>query len=140
MFNKVILVGRLTHTPELKKTQSGVCVSSFSIAVDRPYTPKGQERQVDFVEIVAWRHTAEFICTYFGRGNPVLIEGSLQSRSYVDKSGQNRKVWEVIADNARFVESKNKSPKTTGEPGTDIYPNEVDNDFEEIDDYEDLPF
>ena len=78
MLNIVALMGRLTHTPELKTTQNGTSVCSFSIAVDRTYTPKGEERKADFIDIVAWRQTAEFICKYFQKGSMIAIDGSIQ--------------------------------------------------------------
>lgn len=135
MYNRAILVGRLTSDPELKQTPGGVSVTSFSIAVDRPYTPKGGERQTDFISIVAWRQTADFVARYFSKGKPILIEGSLQSRSYTDKNGQNRHVWEVVADNARFVESKG-STEQHSPPPVDA----TGNDFTELDEDDgDLP-
>ncbi|GHU80293.1 hypothetical protein FACS1894191_5240 [Clostridia bacterium] len=106
MYNRIIIVGRLTADPELRQTPNGVSVTSFSLAVSRAYTPRGGERQTDFFDVVAWRQNAEFICKYFTKGSAVLIEGTMESRSFVDKSGNNRRVWEVIAENARFVESR----------------------------------
>lgn len=106
MYNKIIIVGRLTADPELRQTPSGVSVASFSVAVNRSYTPKGGERQADFFDVVAWRNTGEFISRYFSKGSLILIEGTMESRSFVDKNGNNRRVWELIASNAHFVESK----------------------------------
>ena len=80
MYNRAIILGRLTADPELKQTPSGVSVVSFSVAVDRRYSPKGGEKQVDFLAVVAWRQTAEFICRYFSKGNPILVEGEIQTR------------------------------------------------------------
>ena len=87
--NVVCLLGRLTATPEQKTTQNGVSVTSFSVAVDRAYQPKGAERQTDFINCVAWRGTAEFICRYFQKGQRIALQGSLQSRSYTDNICEN---------------------------------------------------
>ena len=109
MLNIVALMGRLTHTPELKTTQNGTSVCSFSIAVDRTYTPKGEERKADFIDIVAWRQQAEFVCKYFQKGSLIAIEGSLQTRQYQDKNGNNRTAVEVVANNINFAGSKNSN-------------------------------
>ena len=106
MLNVVALNGRLTHTPELKTTQNGTSVCSFSIAVDRTYTPKGEERKADFIDIVAWRQTAEFICKYFQKGSMIAIDGSIQTRSYQDKQGSNRTAVEVLANHISFAGPK----------------------------------
>ena len=106
MLNIVVLMGRLTHTPELKTTQNGTSVCSFSIAVDRTYTPKGEERKADFIDIVAWRQTVEFICKYFQKGSMIAIDGSIQTRSYQDKQGSNRTKVEVLANNVSSCGSK----------------------------------
>lgn len=105
MFNLVVLTGRLTADPELKTTQSGVSVTSFSIAVQRR-CKSGEEAQTDFINIVAWRQNAEFIAKYFKKGNMIGIEGSIQTRKYTDKNGNNRVVFEVVANNVQFAESK----------------------------------
>lgn len=104
--NSICLMGRLTADPELKTTQSGVSVTSFSVAVDRAYRSKDQERQTDFINCVAWRQTAEFITRYFHKGNRIALQGSLQSRSYTANDGSKRTVYEVVVDNAFFCESK----------------------------------
>ncbi len=102
MYNKVILMGRITHDLELKTTQSNLSVCSFSIAVDRRFG-KGEERQTDFFNIVAWRQQAEFVCRYFAKGRMILVEGELQTRTYTDKNGQNVRVTEIIADRLSFT-------------------------------------
>ena len=149
MFNKAILVGRLTADPELKQTPNGVSVTSFSIAVGRAFAPKGGERQTDFIDIVAWRQTAEFICRYFSKGKAILIEGAIQTRTYVDKNGQNRRAWEIVADSAHFVEGKNASPDSGSAPPPFLaaqsapapaYASGSAEDFQDIDDDGDLPF
>lgn len=105
MFNLVVLTGRLTADPEVKTTQSGVSVVSFCIAVQRQYK-SGEEPITDFINITAWRHTAEFIGKYFKKGNTIGIEGSIQTRKYTDRDGNNRVAFEVLASNVQFVESK----------------------------------
>lgn len=107
-FNKVILMGRLTAAPELKQTQGGSSVTSFTIAVDRKYN-KGEEKQADFISIVAWRQTAEFICKYFDKGSAILIEGELQTRSWTDGQGNKRYATEVVAHEVTFCEAKKNS-------------------------------
>ena len=105
MFNIAILTGRLTADPELNKTPSDVSVSKFSIAVQRAYK-SGEEPITDFINIVAWRSTADFICKYFKKGSMIGIEGTIQTRRYQDKDGNNRTAFEVVANNVQFVESK----------------------------------
>lgn len=143
MFNLVVLTGRLTADPELKTTNTGISVTSFSIAVNRRYRA-GEETQTDFINIVAWRQTAEFITKYFKKGNMIGIEGSIQTRKYTDKNGNNRTVFEVVANNAQFVESKKDSIPSVGgandEPAS--FSNAESSDFTEIDSGmdDDLPF
>lgn len=103
MLNRVILMGRLVSDPELKTTASGVSVTSFRIAVDRSYVKQGEERKADFIDIVCWRQTAEFVCRYFGKGAMIAVDGQLQSRTYQAKDGTNRYVTEVVADNVSFT-------------------------------------
>ena len=103
MLNRVILMGRLVSDPELKTTGSGLSVTSFRIAIDRNYVKSGEERKADFIDIVAWRNTAEFVCKYFGKGSLIAVEGQLQSRTYQAKDGTNRYVVEVVADNVSFT-------------------------------------
>ena len=104
--NSVCLLGRLTADPELRTTQTGIAVTGFKVAVDRSYTPKGQEKQVDFIPVQAWRQTAEFVCKYFRKGQRIALTGSLQTRSYTDRDGNKRRTAEVIADNVYFGDSK----------------------------------
>lgn len=145
--NSVCLLGRLTATPEQKTTTNGVSVTSFTVAVDRTYQPKGAERQTDFINCVAWRNTAEFICRYFQKGQRIALQGSLQSRSYTDKSGNNRTVFEVVVDNAFFAESKSgaAAPRTDSQVPTyneaaPAFSTAASGDFEEIVTDDDLPF
>lgn len=139
MLNKVVLMGRITAEPELKTTNSGVSVVSFNIAVDRNYCKQSEERETDFINIVAWRNTAEFICKYFAKGQLIVLEGSLQTRTYQDRDGNNRTVTEVVADNVFFTGDKREKNNTqaTPEPQPANY---EQNDFEELPDNDDLPF
>ena len=106
MLNRVILMGRLVSDPELKTTPNGVSVTNFRIAVDRSYVRSGEERKADFIDIVCWRQTAEFVCRYFGKGSMIALEGQLQTRTYQAKDGSNRYVVEVVADNVSFTGEK----------------------------------
>lgn len=140
MFNLVVLTGRLTADPELRYTGNNTPVTSFSIAVNRRYKA-GEESQADFINIVAWRQTAEFITKYFSKGSMIGIEGSIQTRRYVDKeTGKNRTAFEVIANNVQFVESKrDNGPAGDGAPS---FSNAGSNEFVEIENTsdDDLPF
>lgn len=108
MYNKVILMGRITHDLELKTTQTGATVCTFSIAVDRRFQQKGEEKKTDFFNIVAWRQQAEFVTRYFSKGRCILVEGELQTRTYTDKNGQNVRVTEIIADRLCFTGEKSQ--------------------------------
>ncbi len=150
-FNKVILGGRLTADPELKTTPSGVSVTSFSIAVNRAYRPKnGEEAQADFINVTAWRSTAEFITRFFRKASSICIVGSIQTRSWVDQQGQKRYATEVVADEAFFVDAKSESP-AGAQPGTAYMPENYGApafasaqsaaaDFSEVSSDEELPF
>lgn len=146
MFNLVVLSGRLTAEPELKTTPNGVSVCTFSIAVERRHK-QGEERQADFINIVSWRSTAEFVSKYFNKGSMIGIEGSIQTRKYQDKDGNNRTAFEVVANNVQFIESKkpqsngegNSSPAPESDPLNDL--KDRLNGFEEVDyNDSDLPF
>ena len=106
MLNVVAIMGRLVDDPELKTTQQGTSVCSFRIACDRNRAAKGEERKADFIDVVAWRQTAEFICKYFQKGSLIAIEGSLQIRQYQDKNGNNRTATEVLASQVSFAGAK----------------------------------
>lgn len=121
MLNRIVLMGRLTHDPELRRTQSDTPVCSFSLAVDRDYKRDG-EKETDFIDIVAWRSTADFVSKYFTKGRMAVVEGRLQIRDWTDKEGGKRRSAEVIADNVYFGDSKPKDsgsdvPAYDGEPG-----------------------
>lgn len=146
-FNRCIFVGNLTKDPELKKTPNGVSVTSFSIAVIRRFVKQGEQPQADFINIVAWRTTAEFIARYFNKGKPILICGQLQTRSWTDQNGQKRYTTEVVADEATFVENKGSSggspapsPFENAAPFAPTYGNDLQGNFEELSDDDPLPF
>lgn len=107
-FNKVIIMGRLTADPEAKQTQSGTAVTSFTLAVDRRYN-SGEEKKCDFITVVAWKNTAEFICRYFKKGQAMLVCGELQTRSWEDSKGNKRYSTEVVAGEVSFCEAKRES-------------------------------
>lgn len=150
MLNTAVLMGRLTADPELRHTPNNIAVTSFTIAVDRSYVRSGSERQTDFIDIVAWRSTAEFVCKYFRKGQLVAIQGSIQTRSYQDKQGNNRKAFEIVADNVHFAEPKRdsssfprggaESTQTFGEPDNTAYSSGNNDDFQEMSIDDDLPF
>ncbi len=110
MLNHITIMGRLTRDPELRRTGSGVAVASFTVAVDRDFSPKdGGERETDFIDCVAWRQTGEFVSKYFAKGRMAVVSGRLQIRSWTDKDGNKRRTAEVIADNVYFGDSKRES-------------------------------
>ena len=129
--NVVVLMGRLTENPELKKTPSDISVTRFSIAVDRQFK-SGEERQADFINIVAWRQSAEFICRYFTKGQRIGIEGSLRMNRFTDRDGNNRTSYDVVVENAHFVEKKESGAELTA-------PNTAPS-YEEVSADDDLPF
>ena len=139
MLNSVCLMGRLTADPELKSTQLGASVCNFRIAVDRTYTPKGQEKQTDFINIITWRSTAEFVSRYFRKGQLVAVQGSIQTGQYTDRDGNKRTAFDVVADNVFFAEKKAESGETKQGAGYDHSP-DIQGDFEEIISPDELPF
>ena len=118
MLNHITIMGRLTRDPELRRTQGGTAVCAFTVAVDRDYSGKdGADKQTDFIDVVAWRQTAEFVSKYFTKGRMIVASGSLQSRKWTDKNGNSRVSWEVIVNNAYFGDSKKDGPQTNyGQP------------------------
>lgn len=151
MLNVIAVMGRLVADPELRKTNSGISTTTFTIACDRSYVKPGTERQTDFLDIVAWRGTAEFAAKYFRKGQLVAVNGSLQTRTYEDKEGKKRKVFEIVADNLHFAESKgsggggaqqgySQPPARMAEAEPVSYSAGEPEDFSVIDDSEDLPF
>jgi single-strand DNA-binding protein len=134
--NKIILMGRLTRDPELRHTQPGIAVASFSLAVERDFNSKDSgEKQTDFVDIVAWRNTAEFVSRYFSKGRMAIVEGRLQIRPWEDRDGNKRRSAEVVADNVYFGDSKREEGSSYSPP-----PKAAVTDFSEIGPDDDLPF
>ena len=131
MLNRIVLMGRLTRDPELRKTQSDTPVCSFSLAVDRDYKKDGEKKETDFIDIVAWRSTAEFVRNYFAKGRMAVVEGRLQIREWTDKEGNKRRSAEINADNVYFGDSR--PAQAEGASGT----GEADafKDFPPLDDF-----
>ena len=149
MLNVVAFMGRLVADPELRTTPAGVNVCQFRIACDRNFARQGEQRQADFVDIVAWRAQADFVCKYFSKGSLIAINGRIQTRNYQDKNGNNRTAFAVVAENINFGGSKgtNKQVDEGGEaPPAGYRPSEPapehseSDDFAVIDDSDDLPF
>ena len=149
-FNKVILIGNMTADPELKQTQTGTSVCSFSIAVNRRFSKNEQGQTVDFINIVAWRQSADFVCRYFKKGNPILVCGQLQTRTWTDNQGQKRYATEVVADEVSFVAPSGANAPAGNAPQGDVYAPAAygapafntagSANFEEIPSDESLPF
>ena len=148
-FNKVILIGNMTADPELKQTAAGISVCSFSIAVNRRFAkPEQGQQNVDFINIVTWRQSAEFVSRYFKKGNPILVCGQLQTRTWTDNQGQKRYATEVVADEVSFVTSAAQGAQApmAGAPGytPDAYGapsfSTGSANFEELPSDGDLPF
>ncbi len=115
MLNHITIMGRLTRDPELRTTQSGINVASFTVAVDRDFSGRdGGERQTDFIDCVAWRSTGEFVSKYFHKGSMIVVAGRLQSRKWQDRDGNNRTSWEIVTDNVYFGESRRDSESSGG--------------------------
>lgn len=150
MLNKIFIMGRLTRDPELRRTQSGTAVTSFTLAVDRDFKSQSGEKETDFIDVVAWRSTAEFAAKYFTKGRMAIVEGRLQIRPWTDKEGNSRRSAEVVADNIYFGDSKRDSagdmggysaPAYTAPAGGYSAPVGGPSGFAEIDEEDcDLPF
>ena len=144
MLNCAVIMGRLTADPELRQTPNGVAVTTFTVAVDRGFVRQGEERKADFINVVAWRQTAEFVSRYFTKGSMIAVQGSIQTRTYDDKNGLKRYVVEIVADNVSFCGSKSESG-TSGAPRTPVaaapsFSNGSVDDFAAMADDDDLPF
>lgn len=149
MLNCAVIMGRLTADPELKTTNSGISVVSFCVAVDRKYQKDNEDRQADFINVTAWRQTAEFICKYFKKGQMIAVQGSIQTRSYEDKNGNKRTAVEIVADNVSFCGGKSESQNaqntqqaqraSVNTPADDFTPLNTDDGFPFGED-DDLPF
>ena len=109
MLNVAAIMGRLVADPELRHTPNDIAVTTFTLAVDRSYSRAGTERQTDFIDVVAWRQTAEFVCKYFSKGRMMAVTGSIQTRNYEDKQGNKRKAFEIVANDVSFADSKRDS-------------------------------
>nr|DAY52821.1 MAG TPA: Single strand binding protein [Caudoviricetes sp.] len=150
MLNKIFIMGRLTRDPELRRTQNGTAVAGFALAVDRDYKNADGTKETDFIEVVAWRSSAEFVSKYFTKGRMAIVEGRLQIRDWTDKDGNKRRNAEVVADNVYFGDSKKEGDSSGGSYGgssggykaagkaVDVEPGE--GEFAEIEDEEDWPF
>ena len=148
MLNKIIIMGRLARDPELRRTQSGVSVTSFRIACDRDFKSQSGEKETDWIDVVAWRNTAEFVSKYFTKGRMAIVEGRLQTRDWTDKDGNKRTAVEVVADNVYFGDSKRDgqgggydAPSYAAPASGGYTPAAGGNQFAEIDEEDgDLPF
>ena len=142
MLNKIFVMGRLTRDPELRRTNSGTAVTSFTLAVDRDFKNADGTKDTDFVDVVAWRSTAEFAAKYFAKGRMAVVEGRLQIRDWQDKDGNKRRNAEVVADNVYFGDSKKEVSSGGGYKAAgsavDVAPDEAE--LAEIEDDDDLPF
>lgn len=149
MLNVAVIMGRLVADPELRHTPNDIAVTTFTLAVDRNFSKAGTEKQTDFIDVVAWRGTAEFVCKYFAKGRMMAVDGSIQTRSYEDKNGNKRKAFEIVANNVNFADSKRDNAAPSGddygrvpafsEPAP-AYQSGSSEDFEEILGDDDLPF
>lgn len=158
MLNVAVIMGRLAADPELRHTPNGVAVTSFTLAVDRSYARAGTERQTDWIDVVAWRQTAEFVCKYFTKGQLMAVTGSIQTRNYEDRNGNKRKAVEIQATEVNFASSKREGGPMGGDPSysqprasapaqpaafsepAPAYSSGSSEDFEEILGDDDLPF
>lgn len=132
MLNKIIIMGRMTNDPELRRTGSGTSVTSFSLAVDRDFKSQSGEKETDFIEVVAWKSTAEFVSKYFSKGRMAVVEGRLQIRDWTDKDGGKRRSAEVVADNVYFGDSKRDSGSDAPLPAYSAPAHGGQTDFSEI--------
>lgn len=140
MLNHITIMGRMTKDPELRRTNSGVAVASFTLAVDRDYAKDGAEKETDFIECVAWKNTAEFVSKYFGKGRMAVVSGRLQIRGWTDKDGNKRRTAEIVADNVYFGDSK-KEASTGYENAFTATANQPAQDYAVLDGDDDaLPF
>lgn len=132
MLNRIIVMGRMTRDPELRRTNSGTAVASCTVAVDRDFKSLSGEKETDFIDVVAWRNTAEFVSKYFSKGRMAVVEGRLQLRDWTDKDGNKRRTAEIVADSVYFGDSKRD--------GGDAAQSAPQGGFSEIEDDGDLPF
>ena len=141
MLNKIIIMGRLTRDPELRRTGSGTAVTSFSLACDRDFKSQSGEKETDFIEVVAWKNTAEFVSKYFSKGRMAVVEGRLQIRDWTDKAGNKRTTAEVVADNVYFADSKRSESNDNQKENFNALSGRLSDDFVPISEEDgDIPF
>ena len=141
MLNKVVLMGRLTKDPELRRTGSGTAVTSFSLACDRDFKSQSGEKETDFIEVVAWKNTAEFVSKYFSKGRMAVVEGRLQIRDWTDKAGNKRTTAEVVADNVYFADSKRSESNENQKENFNALSGRLNDDFVPISEEDgEIPF
>ena len=141
MLNKIIIMGRLTIDPELRRTGSGTAVTSFSMACDRDFKSQSGDKETDFIEVVAWKNTAEFVSKYFSKGRMAVVEGRLQIRDWTDKDGGKRRSAEVVADNVYFADSKRSESNDNQKENFNALSGRVSDDFVPISEEDgEIPF
>ena len=141
MLNKIIIMGRLTRDPELRRTGSGTAVTSFSLACDRDFKSQSGDKETDFIEVVAWKNTAEFVSKYFSKGRMALVDGRLQIRDWTDKAGNKRTTVEVVADNVYFADSKRSESNDNQKENFNALSGRVSDDFAPISEEDgEIPF
>ena len=141
MLNKIILMGRLCTNPELRRTGSGTAVTSFSLACDRDFKSQSGEKETDFIEVVAWKNTAEFASKYFSKGRMAVVEGRLQIRDWTDKAGNKRITAEIVADNVYFADSKRSESNDNQKENFNALSGRVSDDFVPISEEDgEIPF
>ena len=141
MLNKIILMGRLCTNPELRRTGSGTAVTSFSLACDRDFKSQSGEKETDFIDVVAWKNTAEFVSKYFSKGRMAVVDGRLQIRDWTDKSGNKRITAEVVADNVYFADSKRSESNDNQKENFNALSGRLSDDFVPISEEDgEIPF
>ena len=141
MLNKIIIMGRLTRDPELRRTGSGTAVTSFSLACDRDFKSQSGEKETDFIEVVAWKNTAEFVSKYFSKGRMAVVDGRLQIRDWTDKAGNKRTTAEVVADNVYFADSKRSESNENQKENFNALSGRLSDDFVPISEEDgEIPF
>ena len=141
MLNKILIMGRLTRDPELRRTGSGTAVTSFSLACDRDFKSQSGEKETDFIEVVAWKNTAEFVSKYFSKGRMAVVEGRLQIRDWTDKAGNKRTTAEVVADNVYFADSKRSESNDNQKENFNALSGRLSDDFVPISEEDgEIPF
>ena len=141
MLNKIIIMGRFTHDPELRRTGSGTAVTSFSLACDRDFKSQSGDKETDFIEVVAWKNTAEFVSKYFSKGRMAVVDGRLQIRDWTDKAGNKRTTAEVVAENVYFADSKRSESNDNQKENFNALSGRVSDDFAPISEEDgEIPF